>query len=105
MAQREEEIVEAVRKREEQLSDAWVRRKAEIRKEVEGTFKLIDKRVQWLVKRENDLEAEETRLNEVREELDEQMRQIDQGVLKGLFFYSFLEIALTSTQSGRERTL
>jgi hypothetical protein len=82
-----------------------VRREAEIRKEVEETFKSIDERVQWVVKRENDPEAEETRLNKVREELEEKMRQIDQGVMKGSFFYSFLEIALTSIQSGRERTL
>jgi NIMA (never in mitosis gene a)-related kinase 2 len=82
-----------------------VRREAEIRKEVEETFKSIDERVQWVVKRENDLAAEETRLNEVRDELEEKMRQIDQGVMKGSSAYSFLEIALTSIQSGRERTL
>jgi NIMA (never in mitosis gene a)-related kinase len=98
--------VEAVRKREEQLSDAWpLSEEAEIRKEAEGSLKSIDERVQRVVKRENDLEAEETRLNEVPEELEEKMRQIDQGVVKGLFLYSFLEIALTSMQSGRERTL
>jgi hypothetical protein len=47
-------------------SDAWVRREAEIRKEVEETFKSIDERVQWVVKRENDLAAEETGLNDLR---------------------------------------
>ena len=71
-----------------------MRREAEIRKEVEETFKSIDERVQWVVKRENDLAAEETRLNEVREELEEKMGQIDQGVVKDSSFYSFLEIAL-----------
>ena len=63
MAQREEEIMEAVRNREQQISDAWARREAEIRKEVEETLKTVDERVQWAVDRENDLAVEGTRLN------------------------------------------
>ncbi|KAF8805400.1 kinase-like protein [Phlegmacium glaucopus] len=68
MAQHEEEIMEAVRNGEEQLSNAWAMREAKIRKEV--------------VNRENDLVTEETRLNEAREELEEKIRKIDEGVIK-----------------------
>ena len=87
MAQREEEIMEAVRNREQQLSDAWASREAEIRKEVEESLKSMDERIQWVVKRENDLVVEETRLNELREELEERMRKIDEGVMKGSFWF------------------
>ena len=85
MAQREEEIMEAVRNREQQLSDAWAKREAEIREEVEESLKSTDEKIQWVVKRQNDLVVEETRLNELREELEAKMRMIDEGVMKGLF--------------------
>ena len=80
MAQREEEIMEAVRNREQQLSDAWMRREAEIRKEVEESLKSIDERIQWVVNRENDLGMEETRLNELREELEERMKKTNEDI-------------------------
>jgi hypothetical protein len=89
MAHREEELMEAVRNREQQLSDAWTRREAEIWKEVEESLKSsFDERIQWVVKRENDLVVEETRLNELQEELEERMRKIDEGVMKGSFCFS-----------------
>ena len=88
MAKREEEIMEAVRNREQQLSDAWAKREAEIRNEVEDSLKSIDERIQWVVKRENDLVAEETRLNELQEELEARMRKIDESVMKGSFCFS-----------------
>ena len=84
MVQREEEIMEAVRRREEQLSDAWVKREAEIKKEVDESLKSVEERMQWVMNRENDLAAEETRLNKVREELEEKMRKIGEGAAKGL---------------------
>ena len=87
MAQREEEIMEAVRQRGQQLSDAWTGREAEIKKEAEDSLKSIDERIQWVAKRENDLLAEETRLNELQEELEERMRKIDEGVMKGSFCF------------------
>ena len=88
MAQREKEILEAVRNREQQLSDAWVRKEAEIRQEVEESLKSIDERIQWVAKRENDLLVEETRLNELREELEERTRKIDEGAMKSKFCFS-----------------
>ena len=47
------------------------------------------------------LAAEEICLHEVREELEEKMRQIDQGVMKGSSFYSFLEILLNTVRKGK----
>ena len=102
MAQREEEIMEAVRNREQQLSDAWAKREAEIKKEVEESLKSIDERIQWVVKRENDLVVEESRLNELQEELDERMRKIDE-VIKGSFCFS-LGIVLISNPLQAEKT-
>lgn len=88
IARREEEIMAAVRNREQQLSDASARREAEIRKEIEESLKSVDERVQWVVKRENDLVVEEIRLNELHEELEERIRKIDEGVMKGLSIFS-----------------
>lgn len=87
MAKREEEIMQAVRHREEQVSDAWARREAEIRKELEESLNSIEERIQWVVNRENDLAVEETRVNELREELGEKMRKIGEGILKGPFLF------------------
>ena len=39
--------------------------------------------------RENDLVAEESRLNELREELEEKMKKIDAGVMKGSSCFAF----------------
>ena len=83
MAQREEEIMEAMQNREQQLSDAWARREAEISKEVEENLKSVDERMQWVVNRENDLVAEESRPNQLWEELNEKMKKVDAGVMKG----------------------
>ena len=47
------------------------------------------------------LAAEEICLHEVREELEEKMRQIDQGVMKGSSFYSFLAIPLNIFRKGK----
>ena len=47
-------------------------------------MKSIDERIQWVAKRENDLVEEESRLNELQEELEERMRKIYE-VMKGSF--------------------
>ena len=60
MAQHEEE---AVRRIEEQLSDARIRREAEIKKEVDESLTTVEEKMQWVMNRENDLVAEETHLN------------------------------------------
>ena len=89
--------MEAVRDREEQLSDAWIKREAEIKKELEESFKSVDERIQWVVvNKENDLVVEETRLNELREELEEGMSA----------YFLILKLFFTDpTQSEKRRTL
>ena len=98
MAKREEEIMEAVR---QQLSDAWAGREAEIRKEVEESAKSIDERIQWVVKRENDLVLEESRLNQLQEELEERMRKIDE-VMKGSFCFSPRAVPTSHPKQGEK---
>jgi NIMA (never in mitosis gene a)-related kinase len=71
IAKREEEIMEAVRNREAEVDAACVQREELIKKEV-------DDRIQWILVRENDLKAEETRLLEVRRELEEGTKKVQQ---------------------------
>ena len=97
--------MEAVRSREQQLSDAWAGREAEIRKEVEESLKSIDERIQWVVKRENDLLSEESRLKELQGELEERMRKVDE-VMKGSLCFSSMIISISyPTQAEKTRTL
>ena len=96
-----------MRNREEQLSDAWVRREAEIRKEVEESLKLVDERIQWVMNRENELAAEANRLSELREELEEKMRKIDEGTMKcsSCSVFEIIPSSLTPIQSEKIRIL
>jgi hypothetical protein len=86
-----------------QFSDAWTRREAEIRKEVEESSKSIDERIQWVMNKENDLMMEETRLNELREELEERMRKMDEGIIKCLFCFSPANILILLTPYSPKR--
>ena len=72
---------------------------------MEESFRSIDEMIQWVAKRENDLLGEESRLNELQEELEERMRKIDK-VMKGPFCFS-LRIVPSSdpTQVEKTRTL
>ena len=45
-----------------------------------------------MVNRENDLVAEESRPNQLREELNEKMKKVDAGVMKSSSYFA-LEIA------------
>ena len=64
IAKREEEIMEAVRNREAEVDAACLQREELIKKEV-------DARVQWVLAKENELRAEEMRLEVVKRELEE----------------------------------
>ena len=64
IAKREEEIMEAVRNREAEVNAACLQREELIKKEV-------DARIQWVLAKENELKAEEVRLEEVKRELEE----------------------------------
>ncbi|KIM36198.1 hypothetical protein M413DRAFT_14052 [Hebeloma cylindrosporum] len=71
IAKREEEIMEAVRNREAEVDAACVQREELIKKEV-------DERIQWVLARENELKAEETRLEELKKELEESTKKVQQ---------------------------
>ncbi|KAF5354292.1 hypothetical protein D9756_007362 [Leucocoprinus leucothites] len=70
MAKREEEIMDAVRRREAEVCQAWGSREAEIRSEVEVSIKAVQERVEWIMKREEQLKVEEERIEEMKEELE-----------------------------------
>ena len=58
-----------------------------------------------MVRRENDLVEEESRLNELQEELEERMRKIDE-VMKGSFYFSPRIVPASDvTQAEKTRTL
>jgi len=71
IAKREEEIMEAVRNREAEVDAACVQREELIKKEV-------DERIQWVLAKETELKAEEIRLEEVKRELDENAKKVQQ---------------------------
>jgi len=68
IAKREEEIMEAVRNREAEVDAACLQREELIKKEV-------DERIQWVVAKENELKAEEMKL-EVKRELVEGTKKV-----------------------------
>ncbi|KAJ3716687.1 kinase-like domain-containing protein [Lentinula raphanica] len=76
IAKREEEIIASVNKREEELNQAWVMREEQIRQEV-------DDKVRWIQERENELVAEEKRLEEVRSGLEEKAKKWEVKSVKG----------------------
>ena len=71
IVKREEEIMEAVRNREAEVDAACVHREELIKKEV-------DERIQWVLAKETELKAEEIRLEEVKRELDENAKKVQQ---------------------------
>ena len=71
IAKREEEIMEAVRNREAEVDAACLQREELIKNEV-------DERIQWVLARENELKSEETRLDELRRELEESAKKVQQ---------------------------
>ena len=73
IAKHEEEIMEAVRNREAEVDAACLRREELIKTEV-------DERIQWALAKENELKAEEMRLEEVKRELEESTKVQQQSV-------------------------
>ncbi|KAF5364973.1 hypothetical protein D9758_008178 [Tetrapyrgos nigripes] len=72
MAKREEEIIGSVNKREAELNEAWVTREQQIRAEVE-------EQVQWIHSREEELDQEEQRLEDLKLELEEKAQKAVKG--------------------------
>lgn len=91
MTRREEEIMEAVRRREAEVCQAWCAREAEIRQEVETSIRAVQERVEWIGKKEEELRAEEDRVEEMREEVEERIR-IWEASQKGRQFLFLLRI-------------
>ena len=58
-----------------------------------------------MVKRENDLVGEESRLNELQEELDERMRKIDEVMKRSFCFSPRIFPTSDPTQAEMTRTL
>lgn len=81
MARREEEIMGAVRKREEEISEAWREREEQIRSELGDA---VEERIQWVVSKEAEIEAEELRLGTVREDLDAKVKAFEESVAAGV---------------------
>ncbi|KAF8953847.1 kinase-like domain-containing protein [Flammula alnicola] len=73
---REEEIMEAVRNREAEVDEACAKRGPLIKKEVDGL-------IEWVLNTEHDLRMEEARLQEVKEELEKNMKKMEQNMTKG----------------------
>ena len=65
-----EEIIEAVRSREAEVDAACLRR--------EELIKEVDVRIQWVLAKENELKAEEMRLEELKWELEESAKKVEQ---------------------------
>ena len=93
MNKREEEIMEAVQRRDAEICVAWVKREGEIRKEVEGNYKSLQERMDWITEKERELEDEELRLEDMREQLEE---RIVEGNFKGMFLWNPAIMALNS---------
>ena len=79
---REEEVAAAIAKREEEIMEAVRNREAEVYaacvQQGELIMKEVDEQIQWVLARENGLKAEEMRLEEVKKELEETAKKVQQ---------------------------
>ena len=80
MARREEEILSAVRQREQEIFDAWRAREEQIKAEAEA---MIAEKMQWIAAKEADLEAEQSRLDEVQKDLEAKLATLSSQEVKG----------------------
>ncbi|KAG6378353.1 kinase-like domain-containing protein [Boletus reticuloceps] len=79
MARREEEILSAVRQREQEIFDAWRAREEQIKMEAEA---MSADKMRWIAAREADLEAEQTRLEEVQKDLEARLAALSSQEVK-----------------------
>ena len=108
MTKREEEIMEAVRRHEMEIGKVWIKREAEVMKEVEENCKIMNEKMEWIVK-ETELKEEEAKLDDLRGELEVKMKKMEDNTMtmKGkdwihFFIYNFHS---KLSQCGRKRTL
>jgi NIMA (never in mitosis gene a)-related kinase len=77
IAKREEEIMEAVRTREAEVCRVWHTRETEVKQEVEASIKFVKERVEWILRREDELKVEEGKIEEMRRGIEERMRVLE----------------------------
>ncbi|KAF8970777.1 kinase-like domain-containing protein, partial [Flammula alnicola] len=82
IAKREEEIMNAVHNREAEVNEACAKR--------EALIKEIDEQIEWVLNRESELRMEEARLQEAKEELEENMKKMQQNMMKGVSIFLLL---------------
>lgn len=82
MMRREEEILGAVRKREREIFEMWTDREEQIRLEMAAA---VEERVQWAVKRAEELKGEEDRISKMAEELEAKLQLLANAETKGQF--------------------
>ncbi|KAG8218041.1 kinase-like domain-containing protein [Butyriboletus roseoflavus] len=80
MARREDEILSAVRQREQEIFDAWRTREEQIKAEAET---MVTEKMQWMAVKEADLEAEQSRLDEVQKDLEAKLATLSAQEGKG----------------------
>ncbi|KAG2145022.1 kinase-like domain-containing protein [Suillus cothurnatus] len=75
MALREEELEQHVRQRDQELFAWWTTREQEIRA---GMMKELEDKVNWVRGREEELEAEQGKLDEARQDLEVRMKAVEE---------------------------
>jgi NIMA (never in mitosis gene a)-related kinase len=89
MARREEEIMEAVRKREAEIFEEWRAREVSMEQEMEEQIKILEERVEWIQAKEQELTAEDARLETVRTELEDKISKLEQDAAKSQSGFTF----------------
>lgn len=85
--------MDAVRRREAEVCQAWCAREAEIRQEVEVSIKAVQERVEWIMKKEDELRAEEERVEDMRDEVEDRMK-VWEASQKGKGFFARIRVFL-----------
>ncbi|KAF9220114.1 kinase-like protein [Gyrodon lividus] len=80
MSRREEEIMSAVRQREQEIFEAWRAREEQVKAEGEAA---VAEKMGWIAAKEADLEAEQTRLDEVQKDLEVKLAALSSQETKG----------------------
>lgn len=83
MARREEEIMEAVKKREAEIFEEWKARETSMQQEIEKKIKDVEERVDWIQAKEDELNAEDARLETVRLDLEAKIAKWEESAAKG----------------------
>jgi NIMA (never in mitosis gene a)-related kinase len=102
MARREEEIMEAVRKREAEVFEEWRTRETDMQQEIEEKIKELEARVDWIQAKEEELTAEDARLETVRIQLEGKIAKWEENAAKGQTRFTFEYSTHLMSCSGRK---